>query len=72
VLHHAPRIHPFDKLLYWVQLYVVVKLVQILLSLEEYYTVALGADEVDEAAAAAGGAAAGGAGGAGAMAPGPS
>lgn len=45
VLHHTPRIHPFDKLLYWVQVYVFVKLVQILVSIGEYYTVALKIEE---------------------------
>ena len=41
VLHHTPRIHPFDKLLWWVNFYVLVKLIQILVSIFEYYTVAL-------------------------------
>jgi hypothetical protein len=41
VLHHTPRIHPFDKLLWWVNFYVFVKLIQILVSIFEYYTVAL-------------------------------
>ena len=45
VLHHTPRIHPFDKLLYWVQVYVFVKLIQILVSIGEYYTVALKIEE---------------------------
>ena len=49
VLHTTPRIHPFDKLLYWVQVYVAVKLIQILISIEEYYTVALSSDEKEAA-----------------------
>ena len=54
-MHHTPRIHPFDKLLYWVQIYVAVKLVQIVISVAEYYTVALDSDEAElEAATAAG------------------
>ena len=56
VLHHTPRIHPFDKLLYWVQVYVAVKLIQILISVGEYYTVALESDEAElQAAEASGG-----------------
>lgn len=53
VLHHTPRIHPFDKLLYWVQIYVFVKLIQILISVGEYYTVALESDKEDLAEAVA-------------------
>ena len=53
VLHHTPRIHPFDKLLWWVNFYVFVKLIQILVSIFEYYTVALEteAKEAEETAA---------------------
>ena len=54
VLHHTPRIHPFDKLLYWVQIYVVVTLVQILISIGEYYTVALASEAKEAENAAAG------------------
>jgi hypothetical protein len=45
VLHHTPRIHPFDKLLWWVNFYVFVKLIQITMSIFEYYTVALEVEE---------------------------
>ena len=58
VLHHTPRVYPFDKLLYWVQAVTFVKLVQIVISIGEYYTVALDSDVAEVAAAAA--AAAGG------------
>jgi hypothetical protein len=56
VLHTTPRIHPFDKLLYWVQVYVAVKLIQILFSIGEYYTVALSSDEKEAAGLPVGGA----------------
>ena len=51
ILHHTPRIHPFDKLLWWANVYVFVKLIQILVSIFEYYTVALETEEKEASAA---------------------
>lgn len=54
ILHHTPRIHPFDKLLWWANVYVFMKLIQILVSIFEYYTMALETESKEAAAAGSG------------------